>query len=81
MLVLVVAAQLILVAYQVRTSKDVTLLRAWTVTAVSPLAKGLEVLRSSTLGLAERYFLLVGVNQENLAMRASWTGSSWRISF
>ena len=69
-LVHVVAAQLILVAYQVRTSKDVTLLRAWTVTAVSPLAKGLEVLRSSTLGLAERYFLLVGVNQENLAMRA-----------
>jgi len=69
-LVLVVAAQLILVAYQVRTSQDVTLLRVWTVTAVSPLAKGLEVLRSSTLGLAERYFLLVGVNQENLALRA-----------
>ena len=51
-LVLVVAAQLILVAYQVRTSQDVTLLRVWTVTAVSPLAKGLEILRSSTLGLA-----------------------------
>lgn len=68
-LVLVVAAQLILVAYQVRTSQDVTLLRVWTVTAVSPLAKGLEILRSNTLGLAERYFLLVGVNQENLALR------------
>ncbi len=69
-LVLVVAAQLILVAYQVRTSQDVTLLRVWTVTAVSPLAKGLEILRSNTLGLAERYFLLIGVNQENLALRA-----------
>ena len=69
-LVLVVAAQLVLVAYQVRTSQDVTLLRVWTVTAVSPLAKGLEVLRSNTLGLAERYVLLVGVNQENLALRA-----------
>ena len=68
-LVLVVAAQLILVADQVRTSQDVTLLRVWTVTAVSPLAKGLEILRSNTLGLAERYFLLVGVNQENLALR------------
>lgn len=69
-LVVVVAAQLILLAYQVRTSQDVTLLRVWTVTAVSPLAKGLEALRSSTIGVFERYFFLMSVNQENLNLRA-----------
>jgi rod shape-determining protein MreC len=69
-LVVVVAAQLILLAYQVRTNQDVTLLRMWTVTAVSPLAKGLEALRSGTIGVVERYFVLFGVNQQNLQLQA-----------
>lgn len=69
-LVVVVAAQLILLAFQVRTNQDVTLLRMWTVTAVSPLAKGLEALRSGTIGVVERYFVLFGVNQENLRLKA-----------
>ncbi|MCX6586004.1 MAG: hypothetical protein NTX13_05430, partial [Acidobacteria bacterium] len=62
-LVVVVAAQLVLVAFQVRTNQDVTLLRVWTVTAVSPLAKGLEAVRSGTVGLIESYFVLFGVKQ------------------
>jgi rod shape-determining protein MreC len=69
-LVVVVAAQLILLAFQVRTNQDVTLLRMWTVTAVSPLAKGLEALRSGTIGVVERYFVLFGVNQENTRLKA-----------
>ena len=40
-LVIVIAAQLVLLAYQVRTKDDVSLLRSATVTAVSPLAKAL----------------------------------------
>ncbi|MCX6585171.1 MAG: rod shape-determining protein MreC [Acidobacteria bacterium] len=68
-LVVVVAAQLILLAFQVRTNQDVTLLRVWTVTAVSPLAKGLEALRSGTVGLFESYFVLFGVNQQNVQLR------------
>lgn len=69
-LVVVVAAQLIVLAYQVRTNQDVTLLRVWTVTAVSPLAKGLEAMRSGTVGVFERYFVLLGVNQDNVRLRA-----------
>lgn len=69
-LVVVVAAQLILLAFQVRTNQDVTLLRMWTVTAVSPLAKGLEALRSGTIGVVEQYFVLFGVNQENARLQA-----------
>lgn len=69
-LVVVVAAQLILLAFQVRTNQDVTLLRTWTVTAMSPLAKGLEILRSGTIGLVEQYFVLIGVNQDNIRLQA-----------
>jgi rod shape-determining protein MreC len=69
-LVVVVAAQLILLAFQVRTNQDVTLLRMWTVTAVSPLAKGLEALRSGTIGVVEQYFVLFGVKQENSRLQA-----------
>jgi rod shape-determining protein MreC len=64
-LVIVIAAQLVLLAYQVRTKEDVSLLRSATVTAVSPLAKGLDGLRGSTIGFLERYILLLRVQQEN----------------
>ena len=37
-LILVLFAQLILLAYQVKGNKDVPLLRVWTVTAVTPIA-------------------------------------------
>jgi len=64
-LVIVIAAQLVLVAYQVRTKEDVSLLRSVTVTAVSPLAKALDNARGSSMGFLDRYILLVRVEQEN----------------
>ena len=64
-LVIVIAAQLVLLAYQVRTKEDVSLLRSVTVTAVSPLAKGLDHLRGSSTGFLDRYILLLRVEQEN----------------
>ena len=45
-LVLVIMAQLVLLAFQVRTGNDVRLIRVWAVTAVTPLAKALESTRS-----------------------------------
>lgn len=64
-LVIIIAAQLVLLAYQVRTKENVSLLRSVTVTAVSPMAKGLDNLRGSTLGFLDRYLILWRVAQEN----------------
>ena len=41
-LLLVIFAQLILLAYQVKNDSDVRLIRVWAVTAVMPLASTLE---------------------------------------
>jgi len=68
-LVIVIAAQLVLLAYQVRTKEDVSLLRSVTVTAVSPLAKALDNARGSSMGFLDRYFLLIRVEQENERLR------------
>ena len=54
-----------LLAYQVRTKEDVSLLRSVTVTAISPLAKALDNARGSSMGFLDRYFLLLRVEQEN----------------
>ena len=64
-LVIVIAAQLVLLAYQVRTKEDVSLLRSVTVTAVSPLAKALDKARGLSMGFLDRYILLLRVEQEN----------------
>jgi len=58
-------AQLVLIAFQVRTGKDVPLLRVWAITAVTPVEQALEFVRRNTIGVAENYFLLVGVRSEN----------------
>ena len=35
-LLIVISAQLLLIAYQVKTNKDIPLIRVWAVTAVTP---------------------------------------------
>lgn len=69
-LVMVIVAQLLLLAYQVRTSQDVRLIRIWAVTAVTPLARLLEGLRSNTFGFIRDYLLLMDARQENLRLKA-----------
>lgn len=64
-LVVVISAQLLLLAYQVRTNQDVAVLRSWTVAGVSPLARVLEAFRYHSIGVVERYFLLIDVKGEN----------------
>jgi rod shape-determining protein MreC len=68
-LLVVIAAQLLLLAYQVKTSSDVRLLRVWTVGAVTPLTRVLELVRRNTFGLLEDYFVLLGVREENRRLR------------
>jgi hypothetical protein len=49
-LLVVIVAQLMLIAYQVKTSKDVPLIRVWAVTAVTPI----ELLRTPAYPQRER---------------------------
>lgn len=64
-LLLVIFAQLLLLAYQVRGNQEARLIRVWAVTGVMPLARLLEGLRGGTAGFLENYFALVGVREES----------------
>ena len=68
-LLLVILAQLVLLAYQVKSNEDVRLIRVWSVTAVTPLARVMEFVREHTIGVAENYFVLVNVRNENLELK------------
>jgi rod shape-determining protein MreC len=64
-LLVVITAQLLLIAYQVKTNKDIPLIRVWAVTAVTPVEQGLELVRRYTWGFVEDYFVLLGVRGQN----------------
>jgi rod shape-determining protein MreC len=64
-LLIVIVAQLLLIAYQVKSNKDGPLIRVWAVTAVTPVEQGLELVRRYTWGFVEDYFVLLGVRSQN----------------
>src|ERR1700687_2189908 len=64
-LLIVITAQLLLIAYQVKTNKKVPLLGGWAVTAVTPVEQGLELVRRYTWGFVEDYFVLLGGRSQN----------------
>ncbi|MFZ0593731.1 MAG: rod shape-determining protein MreC [Bryobacteraceae bacterium] len=69
-LAMVVVAQLLLLAWQVRTNQDVRLIRVWAVTAVTPMAGVIEAVRRNTIGFLEDYFILLDVREQNRKLRA-----------
>lgn len=68
-LLIVIVSQLVLIAYQVKTNKDVPLLRVWAVTAVTPVEQALEFARRNTFGRVADYFYLLGVQSENQRLK------------
>ena len=68
-LLVVITAQLVLIAYQVKSNNSVPLIRVWAVTAVTPVEQGLEVVRRYTWGFVEDYFVLLGVRSANEKLR------------
>src|SRR5579864_7589825 len=68
-LLLVIFAQLILLAYQVKNVDDVPMIRVWAVSAVTPLAKVLDVVRSGTVGLLQGYITLRDAHQDNQRLK------------
>jgi rod shape-determining protein MreC len=68
-LVLVIMAQLVLLAYQVKTGNDVRLIRVWAVTAVTPLARTLEGIRSGVTYFIGNYITLHDTRAQNRELR------------
>src|SRR5260370_19159617 len=68
-LVLVIMAQLVLLAYQVKTGNDVRLIRMWSVTAVTPLARTLEGIRSGVTNGIGNYITLHDTKEQNRQMQ------------
>jgi rod shape-determining protein MreC len=64
-LLLVIFAQLALLAVQVKNDQDVRIIRVWTVTAVTPVARIIEGLRGGSLGFVRNYILLHDASEEN----------------
>ena len=69
-LLLVIFAQLTLLAVQVKNDQDVRMIRIWTVTAVTPVARVMEAFRGGGLGFLRNYVLLHDVNAENRRLQA-----------
>ncbi len=64
-LLVAILAQLVLLAYQVKSNQEVRLIRVWAVTAVTPMARALETVRSGVSHFLVDYFVLLDVRDEN----------------
>jgi rod shape-determining protein MreC len=68
-LVLIVGAQFLLLAYQVKSRKELTPVRAWAITGFMPVARILDFARYNTIGMVERYAGLVVAQSENTRLK------------
>jgi rod shape-determining protein MreC len=68
-LLVVIVAQLLCLAYQVKTNRDQRLIRVWAVTAITPMAGIVEAVRRNTIGFLEDYFILLDVREQNRKLR------------
>jgi rod shape-determining protein MreC len=68
-LVLVLAAQFFLLAYQVKTRQDIRPIRVWAMGGFMPLARVADVVRDNTIGLVDRYADLLQAQAENQKLR------------
>ena len=70
LLLLVVFAQVVLLAYQVKNSSDVRIIRVWAITAVTPIAQVVEDTRAAVATFFGNYVSLKDVREESHKMRA-----------
>lgn len=69
-LLVAIVAQLVLLAYQVKSNGEVRLIRVWAVSAVTPLARVIEAGRSGTVHFVRDYFVLLNVREENQRLKS-----------
>ena len=75
-LLLAILAQLILLAYQVKSNGEVRLIRVWAMTAVMPVARGIEAGRAGVSHFFSDYFVLLDVREENKRLKRDLDRSS-----
>lgn len=64
-LLLVIFAQLMLLAVQVKNDQDVRIIRVWAVTTVTPVARIVEWFRGGSIGFLRNYILMHDASEEN----------------
>src|SRR5579871_6369038 len=69
-LLLVIFGQLVLLAVQVKNDQDVRMIRVWTVTAVTPVARIVEWLRGGSTGFVHDYIVLHDTHEQNVRLQA-----------
>jgi len=69
-LLLVIFAQLVLLAVQVKNDQNVRFIRVWTVTAVSPMARLVEGMRGSGISFVHNYITLHDADAQNRRLQA-----------
>ena len=62
-------AQLVLLAWQVKSDNDVPLVRVWAITAVAPVASAIEGVRTGTTGFFSNYFELRNAREQSRTLR------------
>ena len=77
-LLLLVAGQLILLAWQIKSNGDTRLIRVWAVTAVTPMARGMETARDATNGFVSRWFMAGALERDNAQFGASCRRAAFR---
>jgi rod shape-determining protein MreC len=73
-LLIVIFAQLILLAWQVRNDTDVPMVRVWAVSAVAPVASTIEGLRNGTMGFFSNYFELRNAREQSRRLKTEVDG-------
>ena len=68
-LLVVIFAQLVLLAWQVKSDNDVPLVRVWAITAVTPVASAIEGARTGTTGFFSNYFELRNAREQSRELR------------
>jgi rod shape-determining protein MreC len=69
-LLLVIFAQLLLLAVQVKNDQDVRMIRLWTVSAITPAARVAEWVRGGSIGFLRNYILLHDTQETNRRLQA-----------
>ena len=68
-LLVVIFAQLLLLAVQVKNDQDVRIIRVWAVTTVTPVARVVEWFRGGSIGFVRNYILMHDASEENRKLR------------
>jgi rod shape-determining protein MreC len=69
-LLAVLFAQLVLLAWQVKSDKDVPLVRVWAMTAITPVAGAIEGARNGTTGFFSNYFELRNAREQSRKLQS-----------